>query len=110
MVTQVEELLDHTLGKDEALKGMVGHSTGGVVAIQSSRALSSRKIERLALVSPALWADKPLVARLCDKAPNLLHRLFKSNVTGFKPLKFAVKDAYCKNCYLAFSKDPVTKQ
>jgi len=102
MIPQVEDLLSHILAKDEPLHCFVGHSTGGVVAIQCARKLTSRKIHRLGLVSPALWANKPLVARLADRVPAFIYGLLKK---GFKPIVFAVKDAYTKNCHIAFASE-----
>jgi pimeloyl-ACP methyl ester carboxylesterase len=107
MVTQVEELLNQVLGEDEALHNFVGHSTGGVIAIQAARALRNRKIDRLGLVSPAVFVNKPLVAVLADHVPNFMFNLLK---WGFKPIITAVEDSYIRNCHLAFARDKKTKR
>lgn len=107
MVTQVEELLNHVLVADEPLHCFVGHSTGGVVAIQAARSLPNRKIDRLGLISPAVFANKPLIAQLADHFPNFMFNLMK---WGVKPIASAVEDSYTKNCHIAFARDKKTKQ
>jgi len=102
MVSQVKDLFSHVLAKDEPLHCFVGLSTGGVVATQCARKLTSRKIHRLRLVSPALWANKPLLARLADRVSAFIFGLLKH---GFKPIVFAVKNAYTKNCHLALASE-----
>ena len=79
MMAQVEDLLDHVCldahdehatEHAEAVHGFVGHSTGGIVGILAAERLRhTRPIPGLALVSPALWASKPLLARLADAVP-----------------------------------------
>ena len=66
--------------------------------------LGQQRVGRLALVSPALWAAKPLVAKLNDMIPNVMFALFKSRLTGGL-IRGAIADAYLKNCDVAFAKD-----
>jgi pimeloyl-ACP methyl ester carboxylesterase len=103
MVEQVEDLLDHASLPGDAPPNFVGHSTGGLVSIMCAHRLSSKRpIGRLALVSPALWASKPLIAQLADHVPSAMYSLLVSPLTG--PLiKRAVADAYLKNCDVAFA-------
>ena len=107
MVTQVEEILNHVLEKQEHLRHFVGHSTGGVVAIQASRSLPGRKIDHLGLVSPAVFASKPLIAVIADHFPNFMFNLLKFGLT---PIAAAVEDSYTKNCHVAFARDKKTKK
>ncbi|GMH80306.1 hypothetical protein TrST_g6387 [Triparma strigata] len=104
MVTQVKELLDVVCEKDEKVHAFVGHSTGGIVSILAAHneELDGREINQLGLVSPALWADKPLVAQLADKVPGAVSYLLQKGVPG---LSFAIADAYLKNCDEAFGKN-----
>jgi pimeloyl-ACP methyl ester carboxylesterase len=107
MVSQVEDLLNHVLEDGEHLHNFVGHSTGGVVAIMAARSLPNRKIDHLGLISPAVWANKPLIAKLGERVPSFLFNLMK---WGFKPMDFAVSDSYTQNCHVAFARDKKTKE
>mmetsp|Transcript_23838 Transcript_23838/g.39414 ORF Transcript_23838/g.39414 Transcript_23838/m.39414 type:complete len:329 (+) Transcript_23838:135-1121(+) len=97
---QLEALLDHVLLPDEPVACMVGHSTGGLTAILASARLQ-RPINKLALVSPCLWKNAPLLVKMADRFPEMLFRIFStSDVLG----KMLVADAYLKNCDAAFAK------
>jgi len=83
-LAQAHELLDHVLAPDEPVDLWVGHSTGGTVGLLA--ALARKRVFRdLALVSPALWADKPLMARILDRIPNTMHGLL-SKYSFLRPL------------------------
>ncbi|GMI14624.1 hypothetical protein TrLO_g7165 [Triparma laevis f. longispina] len=103
MVTQVRELLDVVCGEEEKVHAFVGHSTGGIVSILAANCeeLDGREINQLGLVSPALWADKPLIAQIADKVPGAVSYLLQQGVPG---LSFAIADAYLKNCDEAFGR------
>eukprot|EP00931_Biecheleriopsis_adriatica_P053753 TRINITY_DN31540_c0_g1_i2.p1 TRINITY_DN31540_c0_g1~~TRINITY_DN31540_c0_g1_i2.p1 ORF type:complete len:374 (-),score=70.24 TRINITY_DN31540_c0_g1_i2:69-1046(-) len=105
---QLEDLLDHVLGKSTRkslpVSLYVGHSTGGVVGILAS-AQSSREVNRLSLVSPALWAEKPLVARAADNVPRSVHWMISKGL-----LHSVVEDSYIKNVHNAFAWNATAQQ
>jgi alpha-beta hydrolase superfamily lysophospholipase len=103
MLQQLEDVLKvATESPDEPVPIFVGHSTGGALSILAAKSLERRKIRRLILVSPALWATKPLIARLADRAYD---RMFSMLRCGFPGLAGAIKDGYLKNCDVAFAKE-----
>ena len=109
MLQQLEDVLDHaTESPNEAVPILIGHSTGGTLAILAARSTSfdRRKIRRLVLVSPALWANKPLIARVADRAYNCMFSMLRC---GFPGLSGAIRDAYIQNCDAAFAREPGTK-
>ena len=67
-VDQLEDLLDHVTAEDgecreHTLTAIVGHCTGGVVAIHaadrwSTEGAKNRSLPKIVLLSPALWASK----------------------------------------------------
>ena len=103
MVEQVEDILAHVL-PDAGPVNFVGHSTGGLVSIMSANRLGQKRVGRLALVSPALWASKPMIVQLADKIPDVMYSLLKSRLMGGL-IRHAVADAYLKNCDVAFAKE-----
>ena len=113
LVAQLDDLLDHVLDGEAAaappryaLHALVGHSTGGLLGVAASEALAPRRrLARLALVSPALWANKPLAARAADAFPRTFHAIV-ALVPGADAL---VRDAYLKNCDVAFGRCAVRR-
>jgi len=125
LVDELEDLLDYIYdyySKTKRLKrppniaAFIGHSTGGILGICASARWSTaaeinnqhpvRFIPRLILLSPAIWADKPLLAVLADQFPHSLTTLMKY-VSGLKPL---IVDAYFDVIKDSFAKDPQTNQ
>lgn len=107
MLAQVEDLLNHVCAENEPVHNFVGHSTGGIVAVLAAQSSfgKSCNICKLGLVSPALWASKPLVAQVADTVPDATDFFLRIK----DPLvMFAVKDAYIKNTHIAFAKNPST--
>jgi len=98
---QINELLDHVLAPGEAVDLWVGHSTGGIVGVLVAMSNKAHPIRDLALISPAFWANKPLIARIADKIPNFMHGL----VSSIGPLKKLPQDAYLENNDIAFGVD-----
>jgi pimeloyl-ACP methyl ester carboxylesterase len=107
MVTQVEDLLNLVLEPNEPMRNFIGHSTGGIVAVNCSKALKERNICRFCFVSPAFWANKPAVAILAEKVPNFVFGLVKSRL---KPFLFMIQDAYNQNFHLAFANPNKSKK
>jgi len=113
-VDQLEDLLDHVTAEDgecreHTLTAIVGHSTGGAVAIHaadrwSTEGAKNRSLPKIVLLSPALWASKPLVARIADKIPGLMQFLMHR----FKVVKDLVGKACIENMEVAFSKNEST--
>jgi len=99
-LTQLSELLDHVLAPGEPVDLWVGHSTGGIIGVLAAMS-KSHPIRDLALISPAFWANKPVIARIADKIPNFMHGL----VSSVGPLKKLPQDAYLENNDVAFGKD-----
>lgn len=97
--SQIEELLDHVLAPGEPVDLWVGHSTGCIVGVLNAMS-EAHPIRALAMISPAFWANKPLVARIADKIPNFMHGLVKS----IPLLKKLPQDAYLENNDIAFAK------
>jgi len=62
---QVRELLTHVMEPGEAVDLWVGHSTGGVIGVLAAEQ-RVWKINNLALISPAFWAEKPALASLAE--------------------------------------------
>jgi pimeloyl-ACP methyl ester carboxylesterase len=98
-LTQLSELLDHVLAPGEPVDLWVGHSTGGIIGVMAALS-EAHPIRDLALISPAFWANKPLIARVADKIPNFMHGL----VSSVGPLKKLPQDAYLENNDVAFGK------
>lgn len=113
-VDQLEDLLDHVIADDgeyskQSLTAIVGHSTGALVAIHAvdrwtAEGHKKRSLPKIVLLSPALWANKPVVARIADKIPRLMTFLFKS----FNLAKAVVGKSYIENMDVAFSRDEST--
>merc|ERR1712232_944984 len=82
---------------------MGGHSTGCLVGVLNALSVA-HPIQALALISPAFWANKPVIARIADKIPNFMHGL----VSSAGPLKKLPQDAYLENNDAAFGKDGKT--
>merc|ERR1712232_206055 len=97
---QLNELLNHVLAPAEPIDLWVGHSTGAIIGVFAAFS-KDHPIRDLALISPAFWANKPLIARVADKIPNFMHGLVKS----VGPLKKLPQDAYLENNDVAFGKD-----
>ena len=104
MLAQVEDVLDHICdGPNEPVATFVGHSTGGSVAILAAARLD-RPIQSLSLVSPAIWAKKPLIARIADTIPNFFHGMLRLGL-----LNKAIEDAYIGGAKTAaFAMDSVS--
>eukprot|EP00747_Dinoflagellata_sp_TGD_P107805 gnl/TRDRNA2_/TRDRNA2_170220_c0_seq2.p1 gnl/TRDRNA2_/TRDRNA2_170220_c0~~gnl/TRDRNA2_/TRDRNA2_170220_c0_seq2.p1 ORF type:complete len:360 (-),score=41.19 gnl/TRDRNA2_/TRDRNA2_170220_c0_seq2:162-1241(-) len=97
-LSQLKELLDYLLTPTDPIDLWLGHSTGGIVGILvAARAVWS--IGELGLLSPSLWANKPLIARLADQVPSFMNFLVSSGDC----LHFLVRDAYLENCDKAFA-------
>lgn len=110
LVDQLEDVTDFVCGEEKKeLVGMIGHSTGGLAVISANLrwgdATSNRKvIPKLALVAPALFANKPLVARIGDLIPTVLTTLMKCVPRA----RVLIGDAYSEAGEKAFAKDPDT--
>ena len=110
MVKQVDDMLTHITGSPTAeVHNFVGHSTGGLVSIACANKLPHRNINKLFLVSPAMWANKPFVGVVADKFPNLMNKLNNNDMTR-GAIGAAIKDGYLKNCHVAFAFDKVNKK
>lgn len=100
-LTQLSELLDHVLAPGEPVDLWVGHSTGGIVGVLAAMS-KAHPIRELALISPAFWANKPIIARIADKIPNFMHGLVSNGPSFLQKLP---QDAYLENNDVAFGKD-----
>jgi len=113
-VDQLEDVLDHvTAGdgkyKEQCLTAIVGHSTGALAAIHSvdrwaMEGANERAIPKIVLLAPALWANKPFVAKVADKIPRLMTFLFKN----IKLVKNLIGESYIENMNSAFASDEST--
>lgn len=97
---QVSELLDYLLEEGEPVHLWVGHSTGGVVGVLAAESLD-RRFEQLALISPAFWANKPILATLADKIPRVMG-------LAATYLPFLVEKTFLENCDAAFAQEEST--
>jgi len=101
LLTQLQELLDHLLAPGEPVDLFVGHSTGGLLGVQAAVSLPAlpggRRLERLALISPAFWKVTPFLVKVLDKVPSLARVLLSVKAL---PL---VQNAYLENCDNAFA-------
>lgn len=103
-LTQVGELLDHVLGPAHPVDLWVGHSTGCVVGIHAAAAgatgatVQTHPIHKVAFVSPAIWAQKPWIARVLDTFPNVV--TFLTTALGIR--RKLVGQAYLENNDNAF--------
>jgi len=94
-VDQLEDLLDFVCAEEkEEVVAYVGHSNGGVNGISANFRWSSNNINggskrsvfpKMILVNPALYAKKPLLARISDSIPLVMISLMK-NVPGMRAL------------------------
>lgn len=110
-VDQLEDLIDHVVKEEqEDIVAFVGHSNGGVVGIAANYrwshsnggGSSSRKIlPKLILANPALYASKPLLARIADKIPTIMTALFKN----IPPSRVMIADNYLEAVEDAFGKN-----
>lgn len=102
MLQQVRDLLSFLLEPGEPVDLWVGHSTGGIVGplVALSDIQQVHPIKEMALISPAFWTYKPLIARLSEKAPSAMCNLVKR----LPFLKGIPAGAYIDNCKIAFAK------
>jgi len=100
MLTQLSELLDHVLAPGEPVDLFMGHSTGGIVGVFAAMSIKQHPVRELALISPAFWANKPVIAQLADKIPEFMHWLVRS----VGPLKKLPQDAYLENNDVSWGK------
>jgi len=112
-VDQLEDLLLHVCAETkETVVGIVGHSTGGVVAVASNARWRTKEAKRdvipsVVLANPALFLfKKPFAQASADMFPNLLLFLFK--IIPF--LRFLVKTNYEAAGEKGFAIDPRTNQ
>ena len=99
VLDQLEDLLDHVLpGSETPVFGIVGHSTGGCVGILADHYLA-RSVDRLFFISPAFFADKPLIAQLADMVPSFVHGILRRNL-----LHNVISDAYLENGEVSWAK------
>mmetsp|Transcript_23091 Transcript_23091/g.34214 ORF Transcript_23091/g.34214 Transcript_23091/m.34214 type:complete len:398 (+) Transcript_23091:229-1422(+) len=108
-IDQLEDLLEHVCKRTkENVIGIVGHSTGGIVAIacndrwRSNKESKRKAVKKIVLASPALYAKKPLMARVADKFPRALSKLMKT----IPSLRFIIGDAYLEAGSTAFAHEP----
>ena len=107
-VNQLEDLIDFvTKEEKEEIVAFVGHSNGGVVGISAnyrwnSDSTNKRKlIPKLILANPAIYASKPLLARIADRIPTVLRTLMKV----IPPARVLVADNYMDTIVIAFGKN-----
>ena len=107
-VNQLEDLIDFvTKEENEEVVAFVGHSNGGVVGISAnyrwnSDSTNKRKlIPKLILANPAIYASKPLLAKIADKIPTVMTTLFKV----IPPARVLVADNYMDTITKAFGKN-----
>lgn len=99
-LTQVQELLDHVLEPQEPVDLWVGHSTGGLVGVLAALT-RTRPFRDLALISPALWASKPFIARVMDHVAEFMHGL----ISKYRFLRPLLENGYQENNDNAFGKE-----
>lgn len=97
-IEQLDELLNHILAPGAPVDLWVGHSTGGLLGVLAANS-GMRVFKDLALISPAFWANKPLIARIADQIPSVVHGL----VSRVASLKALPEDAYAENNDKAFA-------
>jgi pimeloyl-ACP methyl ester carboxylesterase len=103
IVDQLEDLLDHVMpNKDTPVFGWVGHSTGGCVGVLADANLK-RKISNFFYISPAFFANKPLIAQLADQIPSIMRAFFRRNL-----LHVLIKDGYTENGEISWGRDSTT--
>lgn len=119
-VDQLEDLLDHVYKEEggEEVVGFIGHSNGAVNGISANYRWASANnnggkeggrrglIPKMILVNPALFAKKPLVARVADRVPKVMRGLMKT----VPSTKSIVGNSIMKHSLIAFAKDPETKE
>lgn len=92
--TQLHELLEHVLRKDEPVDVFVGHSTSGVLGVQAALSLptmpGAHRVKRLALISPAFWKSAGLMGKVPDRLPRLAQLQARARV--FKVARSACLD------------------
>jgi pimeloyl-ACP methyl ester carboxylesterase len=85
MLRQLRELLDHVFETGLAIDLFVGHSAGGVLAVEAARNLPTasadgpgspgRRIGKLALISPGFWKEGKWFVKFLDTCPALAQGL-----------------------------------
>jgi pimeloyl-ACP methyl ester carboxylesterase len=111
-VDQLEDLLDHVYEEEkEEIVAFVGHSNGGVNGISanfrwSSNGSDRKVIPKMVLVNPAIYTNKPLVARIADGIPGVLRTLMMK----VPPARVLVGDSYLEALDVAFGKDSKTNE
>ena len=115
-VDQLEDLLDFVCEEEnEKVVAFVGHSNGGVNGISANYRWSSSNHEnnskrsvfpKMILVNPALYAKKPLLARISDSIPKVMISLMRT-IPAMQPL---IGDNYLELMTQVFGKDEKTKE
>ena len=107
LVDQLEDLIDFVRGEEkEGIVALVGLSNGGLVGIHSNHRWSTNKnsgrsiIPKLILVNPAVYIQKPLLARISDRIPNTMATLMKI----IPPARVLIANNYIDAMKLAFEK------
>ncbi len=115
-VDQLEDLIDFISEEEqEDIIAYVGHSNGGTNAISANFRWSSKSDDgsssrsvfpKVILVNPAIYANKPLLARISDKIPRFMTSLFKT----IPLLQSLIGDNYLELMNKVFGKNPETNE
>lgn len=110
-VDQLEDMLEVvSSSRKEKVTAIVGHSTGGIAAIYAAERWNKEgakrgRLPKIALLSPALWAEKPLLADLADYAPTIMGGLLK--MPGLIAL---IGNTYLDGSTVSFARTKATKE
>ena len=110
-VDQLEDLLDFVCAEEkEEVVAYVGHSNGGVNGISSNFRWSSNDdknggskrsvFPKMILVNPAIYANKPLLARISDSSPQVMISMMRN----FPSMKSMIGDNYLELMTKTFGK------
>ena len=106
-VDQLEDLVDFVCEQEkDDVVAFIGHSNGGVNGISANSRWTTEGSQRkafpkLILVSPSIYAKKPILAQISDSIPQVMISLMKT----IPPMKALIGDNYLELMKEVFGKD-----
>jgi pimeloyl-ACP methyl ester carboxylesterase len=106
-VDQLEDLVDFVCEQEkDDVVAFIGHSNGGVNGISANSRWTTEGSQRkafpkLILVSPSIYAKKPILAQISDSIPRVMISLMKT----IPPMKALIGDNYLELMKEVFGKD-----